>query len=95
MQQFLSILTFYRSFVLWSFIINIAITIINPYILPAIITKLLLTIFLWYYINETASKRKLVLYKSLGISTLKLFSGLFCIDVFLTISFLSIVKEFI
>ncbi|NOY48111.1 MAG: hypothetical protein GXO84_07955 [Chlorobi bacterium] len=95
MQQFLSILTFYRLFVLWSFIINIAITVINPYIFPAIITKLLLTVFLWYYISETASRRKLVLYKSLGISTLKLFSGLFCIDVLLTISFLSVVKEFI
>jgi hypothetical protein len=95
MQQLLSILAFYRSFVLWSFLINIVITIVSPYIFPAIITKLLLTVFLWYYISETASRRKLVVYKSLGISTLKLFSGLFCIDVLLTISFLSIVKEFI
>jgi len=95
MQQLISILAFYRSYILWSFIINIAITIVNPYIVPAVITKLLLTIFLWYFINETSAKRKLTFYKNLGVSPLKLFSTLFFVDILITIIFLQIIKEFI
>jgi len=95
MQQLLSILTFYRSFVVWSFLVNIAITIINPHIIPAILTKLLLTIFVWYLLNETNAKRKLIFYKNLGISTLKLLSVLFFIDCIITISFLLVIKEFV
>ena len=95
MQQLLSILTFYRSFVVWSFLVNIAITIINPHIIPAILTKLLLTIFVWYLLNETNAKRKLIFYKNLGISTLKLLSVLFFIDCIITISFLVVIKEFV
>jgi len=95
MQQLISILAFYRSYILWSFIINIAITIVNPYIIPAVITKLLLTIFLWYFINETSAKRKLIFYKNLGVSPLKLFSTLFFVDILITIIFLQIIKEFI
>jgi len=95
MQQLMSIMAFYRSFVLWSFFINIIITIVNPNILAAIVTKLLLTIFLWYAVNETSAKRKLVFYKNLGISTLKLFSVLFFVDILITITFLLLIKEFI
>lgn len=95
MQQLLSILAFYRSFVVWSFLVNIAITIINPHIIPAILTKLLLTIFVWYLLNETNAKRKLIFYKNLGISTLKLLSVLFFIDCIITISFLIVIKEFV
>ena len=95
MQQLISILAFYRSYILWSFIINIVITIVNPYIVPAIITKLLLTVFLWYFINETSAKRKLTFYKNLGISPLKLFSTLFFVDILFTVSFLTVIKEFI
>lgn len=95
MQQLLSILAFYRSFVVWSFLVNIAITIVNPFIVPAILTKLLLTIFVWYLLNETNAKRKLIFYKNLGISTLKLLSVLFIIDSIITISFLIVIKEFV
>ena len=95
MQQLLSILVFYRSFVVWSFLVNIAITIVNPYIAPALLTKLLLTIFVWYWVNETNAKRKLIFYKNLGISTIKLFSALFFIDSIITISFLVVIKEFV
>jgi hypothetical protein len=95
MQQLLSILAFYRPFILWSFFINIVLTIVNPYILPAVITKLMLTIFLWYYTSETNAKRKLVFYKNLGISTLRLFSTLFFVDILFTIIFLLLIKEFI
>jgi len=95
MQQFISILAFYRPFILWSFIINIAIAFVNPYIMPAVVTKLLLTIFVWYMVNETKAKRKLIFYKRLGISTIKLFSILFLVDISITISFLTVIKEYI
>jgi len=90
MQRIISILSFYRPFVLWSFGINIAIAIVNPFILPAITTKLLLTIFVWYMVNETRAKRKLKVYKNLGIAPFKLFSILFLIDCFITVSFIII-----
>ena len=95
MQRFLTILAFYKPFVLWSFIINIAITIVNPFIIPAIITKLLLTVFVWYFVNETHARRKLIFYNNLGISSIKLFTVLFLIDIFITIGFIEIIKEFI
>ena len=95
MQRFLAILAFYRPYVLGSIIVNVAITIVNPFILPAVITKLLLTIFVWYLVNETRARRKLIFYNNLGISSVKLFSVLFLIDIFITISFIEIIKEFI
>ena len=95
MQQFISILAFYRPFILWSFIINIIIVIMNPYIMPAVVTKLLLTIFVWFMVNETKAKRKLIIYKRLGISTIKLFSILFLVDISITLSFLMVIKEYI
>ena len=58
MQKLLTILAFYKPFVIWSFLVNIAITIVNPYIVPAVVTKLMLTIFVWYFVNETNAKRK-------------------------------------
>jgi len=95
MQQFLSILTFYKPFIVWSFIINIVMAVLNPFIIPAITTKLFLIIFVWYLINETNARRKLIFYKNLGISPIKLFSTLFFIDIFITVSFLVLIKEFI
>jgi len=95
MQKLLTILAFYKPFVLGSFLVNIAITIVNPFIVPAIITKLMLTVFVWYLVNETNAKRKLIFYNNLGISSIKLFSMLFFIDIFITISFLILIKEYI
>jgi len=95
MQQFLSILAFYRQFVIWSFVINIAIAIVYPFVFTAILTKLLLTVFVWYLVNETNAKRKLIFYKNLGVSTFKLFSILFLVDIVITITFIIIIKEFI
>lgn len=95
MQRFLTILAFYKPFVVWSFVINIALTIVNPYIIPAVITKLLLTVFVWYLCNETHAKRKLIFYNNLGISSIQLFSVLFFIDAAITIGFLEVIKEFI
>ena len=95
MQRIGAILLFYKPFYLWSFAINIAITVVNPHIFPAIITKLFLTIFLWYFINETSNKRKLIFYKNLGISSFKLFFSLYVIDVLITLAFLLLIQEFI
>jgi len=95
MQKLLTILAFYKPFVIWSFLVNIAITIVNPYIVPAIITKLMLTIFVWYFVNETNAKRKLIFYINLGISSIKLFSVMFFIDIFITIGYLILIKEYI
>lgn len=95
MQQFLTILAFYRPFVLWSFLVNIAITIVNPFLVPAIATKLMLAVFVWYICKETNAKRKLTFYKNLGISPLKLFSVLFLVDIFITITFLIVIKEYV
>ncbi|MBO3116262.1 hypothetical protein J4050_05855 [Winogradskyella sp. DF17] len=94
MQRFLAILAFYKSFVAWSFLINAIVAFFNPHLLPAITTKLFLTIFIWYYVNETNQRRKLTFYKNLGISPLVLFSIMFLVDCVLTIIFLSIFKEF-
>lgn len=91
-QRLGAIFLFYRPFFLWSMAVNILIVIFNPYILPSIITKLLLTFFVWYLVHETSAKRKLIFYKNLGISTGRLFSTLFLIDMIITITFLLLRK---
>lgn len=95
MQQLSSILIFYRPFIFWSFGINIFLSLIGYNLIPVFLIKLLLVVFLWYFLNETNAKRKLNFYKNLGISTLKLFSTLYLIDIFLSIPFLLILSEFI
>ncbi|NNL80050.1 MAG: hypothetical protein HKO67_06155 [Flavobacteriaceae bacterium] len=95
MQQFLTILTFYRPFVLWSLMINVCIAIIYPFIIPAITTKLFLAVFVWYLVSETNARRRLDFYRRLGISPIRLFSILFVVDIFLTIGFLEVVKAYI
>lgn len=95
MQQLFSIFVFYRPFILWSFAVNTVFSFLNYDIIPILIIKLLLVIFLWYISNETRAKQKLIFYKNLGISTLKLFSFLFIIDLFLSIPFLLVLKEFV
>ncbi|MDO1499917.1 hypothetical protein Q2T40_07220 [Winogradskyella maritima] len=94
MQRFLTILAFYKPFVVWSFAINVLLGFFNPHLMPVIVTKLFLTVFAWYYVNETNAKRKLTFYKNLGISPLTLFSSLFLVDITLTIGFLTVFKEF-
>ncbi|MBN4084925.1 hypothetical protein JYT89_01140 [Flavobacteriaceae bacterium AH-315-B10] len=95
MRQLLSILAFYKPFVIWSFVINIAITFVYPFVFIAILTKLLLTVFVWYIANETNVKHKLMLYRALGVSTFKLFSVLFLVDTIITITFMIVIKEFL
>lgn len=90
-----AIVLFYKPYFLWSMAVTILIIIFSPYILTCITTKLLLTIFIWYYTNETSSKRKLVFYKNLGISTRELFLAVFLIDTLISITVLLIIKAFI
>ncbi|NND50798.1 MAG: hypothetical protein HKN54_00230 [Flavobacteriaceae bacterium] len=94
MQQFLTILAFYRPFVVWSFVINAVIGFLNPEFMPAIVTKLFLAVFLWYLVKVTSARKKLNFYKRLGISPFKLFSIVFLMDIILTMGFLVVFKEF-
>ncbi|RKE90811.1 hypothetical protein [Ichthyenterobacterium magnum] len=94
MQKLLTILAFYRPFVIWSFVINALIGFFNPEIIPAIITKLFLAVFVWYLVTETNEKKRFSFYKKLGINTFTLFAVIFIIDIVLTISFLIVFKEF-
>lgn len=95
MQQFFSIFAFYKPFILWSLIINMIFSFLEYEIIPILILKLLLVIFLWYFLNETYAKRKLTFYKNLGISTLKLFTLLYIIDFVFSLPFLILLREFI
>lgn len=95
MNQLFSIVVFYRPFVFWSFSLNIIFSFLKYDIIPILIVKLVLIGFLWYFFNETTAKRKLIFYKNLGISALKLFSLLYIVDLFFSLPFLLILKEFI
>ena len=95
MQKLSSIILFYKPYFVWSFAINILITIFNPEIITAIGTKLFLIIFLWYFISQTKGRRLLNFYNNLGVSTFKLFVSIFFIDVVISIGYLLIIKEFI
>ncbi len=85
---------FYKLFFVWSLIITIIIGAINPDYAAAILTKLFLTGFAWYYISETSNKQKLTFYKNLGISPLVLFSFVFAIDCIFTVFVIFLIKQF-
>lgn len=86
---------FYRPFFVWSYGINFLLLLIGFDLMPLFLVKIFLVALLWYAITETHAKRKLVFYKDLGISALKLFGLFFAIDVLLSLPFLLIIKEFI
>mgnify|MGYP005988967375 CR=1 FL=1 len=96
LNQFIAILYYYRTFAIWSLIINILLLITgSSYLIVALITKLFLIILLYYIVSQTDAKQKLVFYKNLGISDLKLFGFLYSIDALVTIAFLSLIHQFI
>ena len=95
LQRFEAILIFYKPYVLWSFSITILLVIFNPHIVPILITKLVFTLFLWYFMHETTANRKLIFYKNLGISNFRLFSTLFLIDICITIPAILLIQAFI
>ena len=94
MRQFIFIWAFYKPYAIWSLAITALIGFFNPDITPALITKAFLTVFLWYLVNETRARRKLVFYKNFGISSFKLFAVLFLIDSFITTAYLLVFKNF-
>ena len=95
MQKLSSIIIFYRPFFLWSFAVNILLTVFNPKIIPAISIKLILVIFLWFILSRVNGGKVINLYKDVGISTFKLFGSIFLIDILITLVYLLVIKEFI
>jgi len=95
MQQLSALFIFYRPYILWSFGINMLLVVLGHSLFPIFLIKLILVGFLWYFINETHAKRKLIFYKNLGLSTFKLFFYIYTIDFILSLPFLLILKEFI
>ena len=95
MQKMMSILIFYKSFIVWSFGINIFLTILSPKIYVLISTKLFLTALIWYFVKAINGHKILKVYRNIGISAFKLFMSIFLIDSLLTLFYLLIIREFI
>lgn len=93
MKRLFVLINFYKLFLIWSLIINIIIGTINPNYFAAVLTKLFLTGFAWYYMSETSNKQKLTFYKNIGISPTMLFSFVFLLDSIITISTIFIIKQ--
>ncbi|MBT8304910.1 MAG: hypothetical protein KJP09_10605 [Bacteroidia bacterium] len=94
MRKLSSILDYYKSLFLWSFLVNVFIVLYNPNLVSAIITKLLLTLMVWFIIANS-KRRRIVVFRNAGISSLTLFSMLFVIDAILTSAFVLVMKEFV
>ncbi|WP_299362680.1 hypothetical protein [Winogradskyella sp.] len=95
LRQFTSILNYYKPLALWSFLVTIAITVINPELILALCTKLFLVFLLWIMISDRRLRQRLKFYKIRGVSNLKFFSTIFIFDGLLTCIFLSLIKGFI
>ena len=95
MNRLGAILIFYKSLFIWSFMINILLIMVTPYIFITIITKLFLFILILLFMNETNTKHSLLTYKKLNISQMKLFGIIFVLDTLMTTSTLSTIKVFI
>lgn len=94
MKRMGAIFLFYKPMAFWSFLATIVIIIFAPYIVPAVFTKLFLIVFAWYLTSETNAKRKLLFYNNLGISTFRLFSTIFILDLMFTIPLMLLLREF-
>jgi len=94
MKHLLIFFHFYKTYIPWSFIITLLLGFVDSYYIPAVISKLFLTVFAWYVTNETSSKRKLTFYKNLGISTQLLFVSMFVLDSLFTVFILFLFKLF-
>lgn len=95
MNRLRTILKFYKPMVLWSFLINILLIMVTPYIFITILTKLFLVILILLFLNETNTKYSLLTYEKLNISQMKLFGIMFVLDILMTTSTLSTIKVFI
>ena len=95
LRQFASILNYYKPLALWSFLVTIAITVIDPGLILALCTKLFLVFLLWIMISDRKLRQRLKFYKISGVSNLKFFSVIFLLDGFITCAFIYLIKGFI
>ncbi|AUC82220.1 hypothetical protein CW733_08800 [Lacinutrix sp. Bg11-31] len=95
LNQFRAILFYYKPIAIWSFVVTILITIYNPGIVCALLTKLFLMLLFLLMINDRSMRRKLKFYKMVGVSNFKLVATLYAIDSLITCSFLLLIKGFI
>jgi len=95
MNRFGAILVFYKSLIMWSFLINILFIMVTPDILITILTKLFFLILILHFLNETKIKSKLLICNNLDLSQIKLFSIIFILDSFMTVFSLMLLKVFI
>jgi hypothetical protein len=94
MKRLYVLFNFYKLFIVWSLVINIFIGTINQNYIAALLTKLFLIVFAWYFITQTSNKQKLTFYKNLGISPSMLFTFVFAIDSLITVTSIFIIKQF-
>ena len=94
-KQFSSILNYYKSMALWSFLVTLTVTLINPELILALSTKLCLLFVLWFILSDRKMRQRLRFYRIRGVSNLKFFSVIFLFDSFITCSFLLLIKGFI
>ncbi len=80
---------------LWSFIVTLGITIINPELILALSTKLFLIFVLWFMISDRKVRQRLRFYRISGVSNIKFFAVIFLFDSLLTSAFLLLIKGFI
>ena len=95
MNRLGAILIFYKSLFIWSFLINVLLIIVTPYIFITILTKLFLVILILLFMNETKTKYSLLIFEKGNISQMKLFGIVFVLDTLMTTSTLSTIKVFI
>ncbi|MEY8848294.1 hypothetical protein AB9K26_05745 [Psychroserpens sp. XS_ASV72] len=94
-KRFTSILNYYKSMALWSFLVTLGITVINPELILALSTKLFLVFVLWFILSDRKMRQRLRFYRISGVSNFTFFSVIFLFDSFITASFLLLIKGFI
>lgn len=94
-KQLTSILNYYKSMAFRSFLVTLAVTIVNPQLILAIGTKLCLIFMLWLMLNDRKMRQRLRFYRISGVSNLKFFSVIFLFDSVVTCVFLLLIKGFI
>lgn len=92
-KQLKSIFYLYKSFFIWSLLINLLFVLLQtPDIRLILIVKILLLLFTYYVLIKTNGNQKLMLYKILGISNFKLFASIYVIDLIFNILFFSLIN---
>ncbi|WP_028873678.1 hypothetical protein [Psychroserpens burtonensis] len=93
-KQVLFIFNYYKSMAFWSFIVTLAVTIINPELILALSIKLFLIFVLWFMISDRKVRQRLRFYRISGVSNIKFFTVIYLFDGLLTTVFLILIKGF-